>query len=420
MSGRKNQQNFMRKAISVEEATQIVLSNVHVMVKEELPIMQSVGRFLAVEVVAPQPVPHFRRSGMDGYAVISSDTSQATIKTPVTIKVVDNIPAGNVSQKVIKSGECARIMTGGAVPDGADAVIKYEMTEEGGIDLDGVDTCRIKGAVTPEMNVSPIGIEVSEGEIILRTGIRIGPGEIALLAMFGVATVQVYRQPRVAIITTGAELLDVQAPLEPGKIRNSNGYMIAAAIMDYGGIPIMLDRIPDDSELARTQVMSALNTYDVVVTTGGVSVGDHDIIYDVTQTWDGDLKFNRLLMRPGSPTTYGLWNGKPLFALSGNPSACFVGARLFLRPAIRGMMGAELVPEQRMTAILTEDYLKSDRSTRFVRGVLSSVDGMLQAAPVGLDMSSVTVSLRDANCLICIPGSPNGYKKGTLVEVIQL
>jgi molybdopterin molybdotransferase len=420
MSGRKDQQNFMRKAISVGEATHIVLDSIRLMNKEELTILQSIGRYLAVDIVAPQPVPHFRRAGMDGYAVVSADTSQASIQSPITLKVVDNIPAGTVSDKIIRSGDCARIMTGGAVPDGADAVIKYEMTEEGGIDLHHGESCTVKGSVVPGENVSPIGVEIGAGETVLYAGVRIGPGEMALLAMFGVASVQVYRQPRVAILTTGAELLDVEEPLEPGRIRNSNGYMIAAAVMDYGGIPIMLDRIPDDAELARTTVETALATYDVVVTTGGVSVGDHDIIYDMTQAWDGELKFNKVMMRPGSPTTYGLWNGKPLFALSGNPAACYVGSRLFLRPTIRGMMGAKLLPEQRMSATLTVDYPKSDRATRFVRGVISSNDGILEAAPIGRDMSSITVSLRDANCLICLPGSPNGYKAGTVVEVIVL
>lgn len=422
MNGRKDQHNFMRKAITVQEATQTVLDTVRLMDKEEVAIMQSVGRYLAEEVVAPQPFPHFRRAGMDGYAVVSADTSIATIKEPIILEVVDNIPAGTVSAKILRSGECMRIMTGGAVPDGADAVIKYEMTEEDSIERDynHIETCLVKGAVTPGENVSPIGIEIGEGEMVLHSGVRIGQGEIALLAMMGVASVQVFRQPRIAVLTTGSELLDVDAPLEPGRIRNSNGYMVAAAIMDYGGIPLMIGRIPDDAELAKNTVIDALSTYDAVVTTGGVSVGDHDILYDVTQAWDGDLLFNKVLMRPGSPTTYGLWHGKPLFALSGNPAACYVGCRLFLRPAIRGMMGAELVLERRMSATLTVDYLKSDRSTRFVRGIVSSKEGRLEAAPVGRDMSSITVSLRDANCLICLPGSPNGYHAGSLVEVILL
>ncbi|MHA0855435.1 molybdopterin molybdotransferase MoeA [Paenibacillus sp. CMAA1364] len=420
MSGRKHQQNFMRKAITVEAATDMVLASVHVMDKETVSIMNSMGRYLAIEVVAPQPVPHFRRAGMDGYAVLSSDTIHATFQNPIKLQVVDNIPAGKTSDRTLHSGECARIMTGASVPNGADAVIKYEMTTEGGLDSEGQESCHVMAAVHVGDNVSPIGIEMAEGETVLRQGVRIGPGEMALLAMFGLNNVEVFQQPRVAILTTGAELLEVQDALEPGRIRNSNGYMVAAMVKDYGGIPVMLDAIPDDTRLATVRVMEALASYDIVVTTGGVSVGDHDIMYDLTQEWDGDLKFNKLLMRPGSPTTFGLWQGKPLFALSGNPAACFVGSRLFLRPVIRGMMGAELAPEKRMTATLTMDYLKSDRSTRFVRGVISSKEGMLEATPVGYDMSSVTVSLRDANCLICIPGSPKGYEAGTLVEVILL
>lgn len=420
MSGRKAKENFMRKAISVQDATQIVMDTVRLMDKEELYIMQSIGRYLAVDIIAPQPVPHFRRAGMDGYAVIAADTSAATIQIPVTLTVVDNIPAGTTSNRTIRPGECARIMTGGAVPNGADAVIKYEMTEEGDIAVDVLEICRVKGVVARGDNVSEVGIEISEGETVLQAGVRIGQAEVALLAMFGIATVQVYQQPRVAILATGAELLDVNEPLQPGRIRNSNAYMVTAAVMDFGGIPVMLGQISDDLEIAKMIVISALSVYDVVVTIGGVSVGDHDIIYDLTKDWDGDLKFNKVLMRPGSPTTYGLWNGKPLFALSGNPAACFVGCRLFLRPALGGMMGAKLVPEPRMLATLSSTYSKSDRSTRFVRGVLSSNEGSLIASPIGYDMSSVTVSLRDANCLICLPSSPKGYEAGALVEVIPL
>lgn len=420
MSGRKAQENFMRTAVSVEEATHIILDTVRLMDTEELCITQSIGRYLAVEIIASHPVPHFRRAGMDGYAVIAADTSSATIRNAIILNVVDNIPAGTTSSVTIRPGECARIMTGAVVPDGADAVIKYEMTEEGTYGTDEQETCCVKGMVIPGENVSPIGIEIGSGELVLQAGVRIGPAEIALLAMFGIATVQVYQQPRVAILATGAELLDVHEPLQPGRIRNSNAYMVTAAVMDFGGIPVMLGRISDDVEKAKAIVMDAFAVYDVVVTIGGVSVGDHDIIYDLTKDWDGDLKFNKVLMRPGSPTTYGLWNGKPLFALSGNPAACYVGCRLFLRPALRGMMGAKLVPEPRMLATLSTAYLKSDRSTRFVRGVFSSKEGTLVATPIGYDMSSVTVSLRDANCLICLPGSPKGYEAGELVEVIPL
>jgi len=419
MNGRKDLKTFMRKAISVREATRLVLDHVHVMPTEKIPLMHSIGRTLAVELVAPQPMPHFRRSGMDGFAVRAADTKQASIGTPVSLQIIDNVPAGKVSKMTLEPGQCIRIMTGAQVPEGADAVIKYEMTAEE-ITSDGKELCKVKGAVTVGENVSPIGIEIAEKETVLRPGVQIGAGEIALLAMFGIHKVEVYRQPRVAILATGAELLRVEDALEPGRIRNSNAYMVAAAITAFGGIPVVMDQVPDDAEIAKQMIREAILQHDVVVTTGGVSVGDHDILYDVTQVWDGELVFNKVMMRPGSPTTFGIWHGKPIFALSGNPAACYVGCRLFLRPALRGMMGADLVPEPRVMATLTVDYVKSDRFTRFIRGRMSEQAGMLTAAPVGYDMSSVTVSLRDANCLICLPGSPNGYQAGSLVEIIPL
>lgn len=419
MNGRKDQKNFTRKAASVEEATRLVLDRVQMMPTEEVPLIQSIGRTLASDLIAPHPVPHFRRSGMDGFAVIAADTEKATVGAPVTLSIVDNVPAGCVSAKVLQSGQCIRVMTGAAVPEGADAVIKYEMTAEEAA-TDGEVRCLVKGAVATGENVSPVGIEIGEQETVLSRGVRIGAGEVALLAMFGIHKVTVYRQPRVAVLATGSELLRVQDALEPGRVRNSNGYMLAALIVSLGGIPVQMEQVPDDADIAKQMIRDALGEHDVVVTTGGVSVGDHDILYDLTQSWDGELIFNKVMMRPGSPTTFGIWQGKPVFALSGNPAACYVGCRLFLRPTLRGMMGAELSPEPRVQATLTVDYVKSDRFTRFVRGRMTEQDGKLMAAPVGPDMSSLTVSLRDANCLICLPGSPDGYLAGSLVELIPL
>lgn len=419
MSGRKEQKNFTRKAVSVQEAARLVLERVRVMPTEEVPLMQSIGRTLAVDLIAPQPIPHFRRSGMDGFAVVAADTGKASVGAPVTLEIIDNVPAGKVSGKTVQPGQCIRIMTGAAVPEGADAVIKYEMTTEEEAP-DGMALCTVKGAVSAGENVSAIGIEIAEKEAVLRQGVQIGAGEIALLAMFGIHKVQVYRRPKVAILATGAELLRVEEALVPGRVRNSNAYMLAAAIASFGGIPVVLDQAPDDVDVAKRMILDAIREHDVMVTTGGVSVGDHDILYDVTQSWDGELLFNKVMMRPGSPTTFGVWQGKPVFALSGNPAACYVGCRLFLRPALRGMLGAELSPEPRVTATLTEDYVKSDRFTRFVRGRMFEQDGKLMAAPVGYDMSSLTISLRDANCLICLPGSPSGYRAGSLVELIPL
>lgn len=419
MNGRKSMDTFLRKAISVEKALDLVLENIHMMSTEQVPLMQSIGRTLAVELKASQPIPHFRRSGMDGFAVRSEDTQGASVNNPVTLSIIDNIPAGKVSAKKLAPGQCIRIMTGGAVPDGADAVIKYEMTEEEILTQDTF-LCKVKGSVRKGENMSPIGEELKQNETVLEAGATIGVGEMGLLAMFGVDSVHVYKQPRVAIIATGAELLRVDQAIQPGRIRNSNAYMLAAAVTEYGGIPFVLDHIPDDVELAKQMILDAIPKYDVIVTTGGVSVGDHDILYDLTKEWDGELKFNKVLMRPGTPTTFGVWHDKPIFALSGNPSACYVGSRLFLRPALKAMMGGPLGPEPRIAATLTQDYKKSDRCTRFVRGIVSEQDGKLVAAPVGNDRSSATVSIRDANCLICLPGSPQGYAAGMQIEVIPI
>ncbi|GAB6930215.1 molybdopterin molybdotransferase MoeA [Paenibacillus sp. JCM 10914] len=413
-----NNDKFNRRALQVTDAQSLAVSYVKRGAAESLRLQASDGRILAAPVTAPHPYPAFARSGMDGYALRSEDLNICNQGEIVWLHVVDEIPCGYVSSIRIESGTASRIMTGAQVPEGADCVVMLEATEQRV--ENGVNYVGLKRSIEPGKNITPRGFELQEEALILQEGTRIGPGEISVLATFGVHMVEVYRQPQVGIFSTGSELLDIDEPLEPGKIRNSNTYMLASQIREAGGVPVIMEAIPDDVELARMKVEDALREYDIVVTTGGVSVGDYDIMGELVTSSGLDMLFNKVTMRPGSVTTAAVKDGKLLFALSGNPGACYVGFLLFVRPAIRKMLGMERLFLTEVTAVLGADYNKVNNFTRFVRGSLQAVDGRLVATPAVLDESSVMITIKDSDCLIIIPPELRGAARGQEVQVLVL
>jgi len=409
---------FQRRAMQVKEAQSMVVQYAKLLELEETALNLSFGRYLAEPVIAPHPFPAFNRSSMDGYALIAEDTRLCGSGSPVWLEVVDDIPCGAVPAVEITSGKAARIMTGAQLPKGADTVFMLEVTESR--TSDGIIYVGIRQAQEPGRNITPRGLELGEGELILPAGTLITAGEIAVLAAFGFAEVKVYRRPKVGIFATGTELLEVHEPLQPGKIRNSNSPMLEALVREAGGVPVMLGAIVDDLELARSKVQMALESYDFVITTGGVSVGDFDIMGDLVREKNGDMLFNKVTMRPGSVTTAAAYGGKLLLALSGNPGACFVGFQLFARPVIGLMQGASSPYLPEWSAILGEDYTKVNNYTRYVRARLEIREGSLYALPAGIDESSVMVTIKDSDCLIVVPPEERGMTAGTKVTVIKL
>ncbi len=409
---------FNRRPITPATAQQKIAAYVQPAAIEEVKLHEAGGRFLAQSVTAPHPYPHFRRSGMDGYALQAADLEQASSDHIVWLEVIDNIPCGYTPSHEITSGYAARIMTGAMVPDGADVVVMLEMTE---LRTENDRTwVGIKRQVEQGRNITPIGLEVQQGDLLLEQGAQIGAGEISVLATFGVHTVQVYRKPRVAIFSTGTELLGIEEPIAPGKIRNSNSLMLAQQIAAAGGEPILLGAIEDKLELARTMMMNALEQYDLVVSSGGVSVGDYDIMGDLVRSGEVDMLFNKISMRPGSVTTGAVKDGKLLFALSGNPGACFVGCELLVRPTIRQMMQSKHDYLPQWQAELGREYAKINSFTRYVRGRIEAENGRLVAYPALLDESNVMVTIKDSDCLIIIPPTSEPLPAGTTVQVLRL
>lgn len=415
---RPGEDKFRRKAISVQEGQAKILSHIRLGELEYVNLPEAQGRILGEDIRAPHPYPHFRRSGMDGFAIISKDTEGCSAESPINLEVVDEIPAGSLPSVVLVPGTAARIMTGAKVPDEADAVVMFEMTES--VESQGKEYIRIIREIKPGTNITPVGLELSEGDVVLGKGRRLSAGEISVLATFGIYSVPVIKRPKIAIFSTGSELLGVDEPIQDGRIRNSNTYMLASQIRDAGGEPYILEAIADDLSVARTKVREAFDRYDIVVTTGGVSVGDYDIMADLVSGGDVDMLFNKITMRPGSVTTAAVKDGKLLFALSGNPGACFVGFELFVRPAIGTILGLEQPFLREVQAELGRDYMKINNYTRFVRGTLEVHEGRLTAYPALLDESSVMVTIKDSDGLIVIPPSTTGVQAGEKVNVLLL
>lgn len=412
-------QKMNRRPIEVEEAVQRVKEYGEKLKRkiEWVPIHKAFGRILGDHVKTNDFIPHFRRSGYDGYAIQSSDVKEASLEHPALLKVVDYIPCGNTPNVILQTKEAARIMTGAMVPNEADSVIMLEAVKEE--KREGATYISVRKPVEANRNVTPIGFEKREGETVLHKGMKINAGEMAVLASLGYERVPVFRKPKAAILSTGTELLDVNEPLVEGKIRNSNSYMLAAQIEQCGGIAEILPKLQDKEGEVKDFILSLCQRSDLdfIITTGGVSVGDYDIIADFFLDWEGTTLFNKVKMRPGSVTTVGFWKDKMLFGLSGNPSACYVGFELFVRPSIYHLLHIESAPNI-TTAILEEDYKKKSDYPRFVRGRFTLKNGNVFVSTTGLDKSSALLSMVHSNCLIIIPENSKGLSKGSFVDIL--
>lgn len=406
---------FSRQMMTVEEALRRLLGRLTKMEEEEVGIGESYGRILARDIVATCDMPPFDRSPLDGYAVRAADTEAASVDSPVYLQVVETVAAGEVPRIAVSPGCATRIMTGAMMPDGADAVIMFEQTENPGQLAQQVG---VKRALRAGENISRRGEEIAEGSVVARAGERINAGTIALLATFGYARVHVYRKPRIGLMATGIELVAVDQPLDAGKIRNSNTPMLSALIAEAGGIPHIFPVLPDDRKSAKETLLGYIREVDLLLSSGGVSVGDFDVMASLVDDEEVELLFNRIAMRPGSPTTAVLLSGKPLLALSGNPGACFVGFELFARPALHKLGGWEETGPRTIQARLATSYEKPCPHPRFLRGRLDQEGGILLARPDFNDKAGNLGTLKNSECLIVIPPGGKGKQEGELVDVI--
>jgi molybdopterin molybdotransferase len=397
---------------SVAEAQQRILAAFSPLEAEAIPLAVALGRILAEDAVAQDQLPLFDNSAMDGYALRAADTQGATRDQPARLRIVGEIPAGRVLSHVLREGEAARIFTGGAVPDGADAVIQQELVAVED------DALVLQAPVAPETNVRRAGEDVARGTMLLPRGSEIGAAELALLASAGVSPVTVRHRPRVAILATGDELVPAGEALAPGQIRESNSIYLTAAVARAGAEAVPLGVARDDKDDLRAKLASAQGA-DVIISSGGVSVGDYDLVKQILGE-QGAVDFWRVRMRPGKPLAFGHLGDTPLIGLPGNPVSAAVTFELFARPAIRRMLGAASVFRPNIAVILDGPNIEQSDREHYVRARLRAEDGVLHAQPTGDQRSHIITSLRGASAYLVIAIGEGVVRTGERVPALLL
>ncbi|WP_041809066.1 gephyrin-like molybdotransferase Glp [Evansella cellulosilytica] len=407
-----------RTAIPVSEAIKRVMQFTKKGEKEYIHIDEAEGRYLAEDIIADHNIPPFDRSPLDGFAIRSEDTFSASSTNPVKLKVIETVGAGSVATKKVQPGEVIRVMTGTKLPDDCDAIAQFELTTES--EEDGQAFITLKRPFSSGDFVSFEGEETKKGDLLLSAGTKIHAGVVAVLATFGYKDVPVVKKPVIGIYATGTELLELDEPLAPGKIRNSNAYMIQSQVRQAGAECVYFGQLVDDFNQSYVAIREAIEKVDVLITTGGVSVGDFDYLPEIYKKLGATVLFNKIAMRPGSVTTVAEKDGKLLYGLSGNPSACYVGFELYTRPWIKSYLYSNKPHLDWTKGKLGKDFPKPNPFTRFIRGRVSFEDGMITASPVGMDKSQVVTSLAKSDVLIALPGGSRGYEAGDVVDILFL
>ncbi len=378
--------------VSIEEAQRIVLMHAVLLPPEVIPLLQGLGKVSSEDVYAPWDLPSSDHAAMDGYA-FSHDGLEGN-----SLRVAGFLPAGGKRTVAVAAGEAIRIMTGAPIPPGCDTVVPFEDTEE----TEG--RIRIKGGVKPGFHIRKRGEDTRLGDKVIAAGALLRPQEIGMLASFGNNTAKVYSRPRVGVLATGDELSEPGARHSAGMIIDSNSYGIAAQILEVGGEPILLGIARDDKEATREKISEGL-TSDLLVTTGGVSVGDKDFVKEAILDLGGEIKFWKVNMKPGKPFAFAVINGKPVFALPGNPAAAMVTFEMFVRPMLLRMMGYSRILRPIASAILTEAVKNNGERPHLIRVFVEARKGGYYVSTTGNQSSARISSLTSANGLVRVaPG----------------
>ncbi|GAB3702057.1 molybdotransferase-like divisome protein Glp [Nocardiopsis oceani] len=405
---------------SVEQHISDLLGLVAVPEATELDLLKAHGTVLAEPVTSPVSLPGFDNSSMDGYAVHAADLEGATAQDPARLRVVADIPAGDPNPNTIRPGLCARIMTGAPMPAGADAVVPVEWTDGGTVEV-LIDRPTRSGSF-----IRRRGEDVEEGATVLRSGALVGAGEMGVLAAVGRRTVPVYPRPRVVVLSTGEELVEPGRPLAPGQIYESNSYMIAAAAKDAGCEVHRHGSVGDDPTTVRNTLEDLLIRADVVITTGGVSMGAYDVVKEVL-TRQGTVEFPQVAMQPGKPQGFGTIgpDKTPILTLPGNPVSAFVSFQLFARPLLRKLRGLSTDPLPSVRARLTSPVSSPKGRRSYLRAVLAGADAEHTEAehtvsPAVRQGSHQLSALADANGLLIVPEEVSELEAGAVAEVLVL
>ena len=400
--------------LSVEQALEQILEAFHPLESERVPIVDALGHVLAENICADVDIPPHSNSSMDGYAVLAADTAGASREAPARLRVVGELAAGYVTETKVEPGAAIRIMTGAPIPPGADAVVKVEDTASED------EWVEIFAAAPLGQYIRPAGEDVRQGELALRQGTVVRPQEIGMLATLGQKDVSVVRRPRVAILATGDEIVEIDALLAPGKIRNSNSYSNAAQVLRYGGIPVMLGIARDQVDELTEKIREGLaQGVDLFLTSGGVSVGDFDVVKDVLAA-EGDIGFWRVRMKPGKPLAFGRIGDVPVLGLPGNPVSVMVSFEMFVRPAILKMLGRTDLERPTVEATLMDEVKRKDDRRHFLRVRVEEQAGEYRATLTGGQGSGILSSMVKANGFAILPEEWTHAPAGARVRVMLL
>jgi molybdopterin molybdotransferase len=400
---------------SVDEHLQEVLAEVAPLGSLDLTLGDAHGCVLAEEVRTTFPLPPFDNAATDGYAVRSADLGAATVSSPVVLPVVGDIAAGSTTPYTVQPGLSVRIMTGAPMPPGADTVVPVDETDG------GVAQVSIRRAVPPGRNVRRVGDDVAAGISVLSAGVHLGATQIGLLAAIGRDRVVVRPRPRVVVLATGGELVEPGQPLGRGQIPDSNSALLRAAVQEAGAIAYRVGIVPDEPSVLADTLEDQLIRADIVLTTGGVSIGAGDVVKEVLARI-GVVRFDHVAMQPGSPQGFGVIgpDRTPFFGLPGNPVSAYVAFEVFVRPALRRMIGVEPINRPTVRARLGEQVVSPPGLRSYVRASLAVEQGAYVVRPVGGAGSHLIAALAAANALIVVPENTTELDAGSPVTVMML
>lgn len=396
--------------IPVEEALRIVLESSRPLGTERVPLDEALDRFLAEPVVARDTIPPAPTSAMDGFAVLASDS----VPGPWSARVMGEVPAGSVRKQRLGPGTAVKIFTGALLPPGADAVVMVEHAHE------AAGRVSFRGRIRPGTHVRPAGEVVARGDRLLPAGIRLGPGHLGLLATLGYPRPRCARRPRVAILPTGSELIGIGDKLRPGQVRDSNSIALAAQVRRAGGLPTRLPPVADDRRALKEALARALADHDLVVTSGGVSMGDYDFVGETLEALGLTIHFTKVRTKPGKPVTYATRGAKQVFGLPGNPVSSMVSFELFTRPSLRARMGALAPTRPELEVQLDQAIEKAPDRRDYQRARLELDRGTARARTTGSQGSAVVVSMAAAQALLVLAEDQTRFAKGTKVPAILL
>lgn len=399
----------------VEEQQAIGLAAVRPLEPIDLPLLEAHGCVLATDIEALWPLPSFDNTSMDGYAVLAADVATASEDTPVTLRVIDDVPAGYRATEVVRPGTAIRVMTGAPLPDGADAIVPVEGTDA------GTETVTITRTAEPGVFIRRVGEDVHAGEQVLRAGQLLGAREIAILAAAGHGSALVHPRPRVVVISTGNELVEPGTSLKHGLIADSNSFMLVTAAQQAGADAYRAGPVVDDEELFLRTIDDQLVRADLLITSGGVSMGAYDTVKAVLSKL-GTVEFTKVAMQPGMPQGFGTLGEDrvPIVTLPGNPVSAYVSFEVFVRPLIKKMMGFTDITRPQVRASVLEGFASPANKTQFARVDLDVADGQYVIRPTGAQGSHILGGLARANALAVVPPDVTQVEAGDVLTVFDL